>query len=280
MNQHGLGIVLAVAIGALSAHTSAQPCEGDLPEAGVPVRVPLGPANFGELPEACGVTSISLRGRMGILIATDDYYGQLHAGGTLGGRLVLPGGSWLSAELPGFDYRFVANATVEAESLGLSASTIGYHVPLPLGDSVQIAPYGRLMFPTETVFHNALRYGVEHGIAAVANLAPWFEVMGGYALPLQLTTGAYGHSHSVFMPTVTLDAGFRPFSWFEGVAGLAMRVVPGDEEPFEGLDPRVSLRFYPWRGSFVDASGTFPLLGRDRTNAAIGVTLGYLFGEH
>ncbi|MBW2456402.1 MAG: hypothetical protein JRI68_17915 [Deltaproteobacteria bacterium] len=262
----------------VAAGAQAQPCESDLPEAGVPVRAPLAPANFGEQPEACGVTSISLRGRLALLIAMDDYYGQMHAGVGLGGRLVLPGGSWLSAELPGFDYRFAANATIEAESMGLSASTVGYHVPVRLGDHLQLAPYGRLMFPTETVFDNALRYGVEHGISMVGNVAPWLEVMGGYSLPLALTTGAYGHSQSLFMPTVSLDIGLRPFTWFEGVGGLSMRVAPGEEEAFEGLDPRAALRFYPWRGSFIDVSGTFPLLGRDRTNAAVGVTLGVLFG--
>jgi len=268
-----------MALGALGGEAQAEPCDSELPEAGVPVRAPLAPASFGEQPAACGATTIALRTRMSVLIAMDDYYGQMHAGAGVTGSILLPGGSWLSAELPGFDYRFAANATVEDDHLGLSASTLGYHVPVPLGERLQLAPYGRVMFPTETVFENAVRYGVEHGISMVGNVTPWLELMGGYALPLRLTTGAHGHTQSLFMPTMSLDLGFRPFTWFEGVGGLSMRVAPGEDEAFEGLNPRVALRFYPWRSSFIDLSGTFPVLGRDRTNAAVGLTLGYRFGQ-
>jgi hypothetical protein len=269
---------MALVLLMIPSAATAAPCTSDQPEAGAPVRVPLGPANFGVVPEACGVHELSLRGRMGVLIAEDDFYGQLNLGADLMGRFVLPGGSWISAQLPGFEYRFVANATVEAESTGTSASTLGWHVPIQWTDSVQLAPYFRTMLPSESVFVHAHRYGFEQGIAFVSNIMPWFEVMGGYAMPLLLTTN-FGTTKPLLMPTLSVDAGFRPWSWFEGVVGLSTRIVPADDEPFESADPRVALRFYPWGRMLIDVFGAFPLLGRDRTNVAVGLTLGLLLSE-
>ena len=122
-----------------------------LPEAGAPVRAPLGPSDFGVIPEACPQYELSLRGNMGVLIDEPDFYGVLDLGATLRARLPLPGGGWVSASVPGFAYKFVANATVEADSAYLSASTIGLHVPVHVSSIFSMAPYVRWMLPTETI---------------------------------------------------------------------------------------------------------------------------------
>jgi len=267
-----LGLALAAPLPA--ARALAQPCASEQAEAGVPIRAPLGPSDFGLLPEACGASEVTLGGRLGLLIAKDDYYGLVQAGGALRGRLLLPGGSWLSASLPGFDYRYAANATVTVGRADLSASTLGWHLPLAPLPWFQIAPYVRVLLPTETVLQHATRYGFEHGISVVANLSPYFELLGGYAVPLLLTTSGAA-TLPLLMPTVSVDRGVRPWDWFDLVAGVSLRVVPGDAEPLEGFDPRVGLRFYPWQGMLADLSGTFPLFGRDRTLAGVGLTLGY-----
>lgn len=273
MNARQLATVLCLALWPGLSH--AEPCDSKLPEAGAPVRVPLGPADIGMLPEACAATSLELRGHMGVLIAMDDYYGQLTLGGAPRGRLELPGGSWLSMQLAGVEYRFLANATVEADAVELGATTVGWHQPLPVTERLQLAPFVRVLLPTESVYRNAAHFGLEHGVSSVFNVHPMFEVMGGYSIPLVLTT-SYGGTHSVYTPTLTADAGFRPWSWFEVVGGVSLRIVPPDPEPFESFDPRASLRFYPWRGLLVDVAGAWPLGGRDRTNAAVGLSLGWL----
>jgi hypothetical protein len=254
----------------------AGPCDGEQPEAGAPVRVPHGPAYFGVLPEACAATSVSANAQLGLLIAEADYYGQLHVAGGLRGRLELPGGSWLSAELPGPDYWYLVNATVEADRLSLAAMTVGWHLPIRVAEPFQIAPYVRALLPTETIFENATRYGFEHGVAAVAKLHSMLELMGGYAVPLLLTDN-HGTTHSVLMPSVVADVGFRPWDWVELAAGAALRVVPPDEEPFESFDVRAAIRVYPWAGSFLDLAAAFPLGGRDRSLVAAGVSLGWIF---
>ena len=269
--------VAASMVAGVGEARASEPCESKLPEAGAPIRAPYGPADFGTVPEACAATAAALRGRMGILIAEEDYYGGVVAGGALRARFELPGGSWMSAQLPGVEYRLAVNATVEAESLDMSASSLGWHQPLRVSERFQVAPYVRAMLPTETVFENATRYGFEHGTAFVFNAHPMFEVMGGYSVPLLLTYNN-GTTHSIYTPTLAIDAGFRPWSWFELAAGASVRITPPDAEPFESFDPRVALRFYPWRGLYIDTSAAFPLGGRDRTDAAIGLSLGWILG--
>jgi hypothetical protein len=249
-------------------------CDSAQPEAGAPVRVPLGPADFGMVPEACPATAIMLAGRTSILIAEDDFYGMLLAGAGLRGRIELPGGSWFSAQLPGYSYRFVANATVEAESNDVSASTLGYHVPLSLRGAT-VAPYVRLMLPTETAFEHTARWGIEQGISSVVRAGRYFELMVGYAMPMLLTSNQ-ATTRGLLMPTAIFDVGVRPAPWFEGVLGASVRVATPDEEPFESLDPRAALRFYPKGGLHIEANAAMPVLGRDRTNAAVGLSIGWI----
>ena len=78
------------------------------------------------------------------------------------------------------------------------------------------------------------------------------------------------------MPTVTIDAGYRPWSWSQLMLGAALRIVPRDPEPFESFDPRAALRFYPWGSGIIDLSAAFPLFGRDRTLTSVGLTVGAL----
>ena len=275
-SKWAVALAAAATMGAMvgQAHAS-EPCDSKLPEAGAPIRAPHAPADFGTVPEACAATAAALRGRMGILIAEQDYYGGVVAGGALRARFELPGGSWMTAHLPGVEYRLAVNATVESDSLDMSASSLGWHQPFRLSERLQVAPYVRAMLPTETVFENATRYGFEHGTAFVFNAHPMFEVMGGYSVPLLLTYNN-GTTHSIYTPALTIDAGFRPWTWFELAAGASVRITPPDLEPFESFDPRVALRFYPWRGLYIDTAAAFPLGGRDRTNAAVGLSLGWI----
>jgi hypothetical protein len=182
----------------------------------------------------------------------------------------------VSASLPGVAFDFVANATVEADTLNLSASTIGLHLPVPVHEMFALAPYVRWLLPTETILNNATRFGFEQGIAFVASFHRIFEITGGYSLPLAMTTSGLA-TESLFRPTVAVDLGLRPWSWVEVLAGGQLRVVPSHEpEPLEGADVRTSLRFYPWRGALIDLAAAFPLAGRDRSLVAAGVGLGWV----
>jgi hypothetical protein len=265
--------LLALIVG-VARPAQAAPCDAPQPEAGVPIRLPTAPADFGMLPEACPATSVAGTGHMNVLIAEEDFYGSLWVGGALRARIELPNKSWISAQLPGPEYRFVANATVEADSADLSASTLGYHAPIRIG-GVQIAPFARIMLPSETAFHNARRLGLEHGVSLVAPAGKYLELLGGYSLPLLLTV-VESQVDALYLPTVSFDIAVRPARWFVGALGVAVRVAPADEDPFESLDPRATLRFYPYRGLFLEAVGGVPVLGRDRTDGVLALSIGWI----
>ena len=253
-------------------------CASD-PESGVPVRVPItGPADFGVLPEACPATSVAARGRAAILVAERDYYGSLFAGAALAGRVAVGNGVWLSLWAPGPEYRFVANATVEQDSADLSAGTLGVHVPLEVDRRLVVAPYGRVLIPTETVLSRGTRTGIEQGLSAVVRLGDRVELVGGWAFPLLFTDGG-ASVRTLFAPAVSTDIVLRPFRALAIAAGAAVRVVPSDPDPLESVDPRASLRLYPWRGTFVDVSGALPLGGRDRSDVAAAIALGWIWSR-
>ncbi len=180
------------------------------------------------------------------------------------------------AALPGFGFKFVANATVEASRAYVSASTLGLHVPVPVTPTLALAPYVRALLPTESLAANATRYGFEQGIALVADLHPLFELTGGYAAPLRITSVGTVN-RALFTPTFALDGGLRPWSWLEVMAGAQLRMVPQNEDaPIEGLGLRTAVRLYPHGGMLIDIGSTIPLAGRDRRLAAFGLSLGWV----
>jgi hypothetical protein len=259
----------AALLAVLAARSAASACEGR------PVRVPvLGAADMGVLPEACEATEISLENRGAVLVATDDLYGSVQAGFGLRGRLIVAERTWLSLWAPGFEYRFVANATVEADRASLGGSVLGAHHRIPLGARTSLAPFARILLPTETGFERATRWGFEDGVAVTTQIHERIEIVGGYAMTLTSTVNG-GRTLSVLTHTFATDAVWRPGRVFGLAAGVGSRFVLADPRPLESLDPRLAFRFYPGRGFFVFLGGMLPLFGRDRTNVAAALSIGW-----
>lgn len=278
MRRHALlAAMLVGTLGARAAH-AGDACTSQQPEAGVPIRLLIGPAALGTVPEACAANEVALQSWGAVLIAANEFYGSLDAGGAPVGRFVLPGGSWVSVFLPGFEYRFVANASIEAEAKSLSGSSLGWHVPLSVSRRVQIAPFARVLFPSETVYHRATRFGFDEGIAAVWRIRPFLELTGGYSMPVLLTVNR-PTVYSVLLPTAAADLAFEPWRFFAVVAGASIRLRSGDTPPFESFDPRAALRFYPFRGSRIELAAAAPLFGRDRTDLLAAISMGYVWGQ-
>lgn len=277
MNRVVILVALASTIESRVAY-AGDACVSKQPEAGVPIRLLVGPAGLGTVPAACAASEIAVQSWGAVLIATSDYYGSLDAGGAMVGRFVLPGGSWISVFAPGIEYRFVANASIEADATSVSGSALGWHLPLSVTSHVQIAPFARTLFPTETVYHRASRFGFDDGIAAVWRISPFLELTGGYSMPLLLTVNR-PTTYSVLLPTATADLAFEPWRFFAVVAGASVRLRSGDESPFESFDPRAALRFYPFRGSRIELAAAAPLFGRDRTDLLAAISMGYVWGR-
>jgi hypothetical protein len=271
-----VAVVLALATAERGAR--AEPCRARVPEAGVPARTVVGPAGLGSPAEACAANDISLQGFASALIAVEDFYGGLGAGLTARARFVLGPEHWLSVWVPGLEYRFLANATIEAESAGMGAGAIGYHRALALGKDAQLAPFARMLLPTESVYQNAVRYGFDHGVSAVVRAEPWLELVGGAAFPLYVTVGS-GSYHLSYQPNFAAEAIAAPFTFLAVAGGLGLRMRAGDDSALESFDPRLAVRVYPFRGARLEAAALLPLWGADRTDLVLGVNLGWIFED-
>jgi len=270
-----------VAVGALTAFVVAPlplravcAVERSL-DRGAPLRSAPGPAGFAAVPEACAASEIALQGDAAALIATEDFFGTLEAAALVRARYAPSRRLWFSLWLPGLSYRFAANATVEAESVDLGAGALGVHFGLPLGAATQLAPFARVLAPTESVFVHATRYGFEHGISFVHEPSRRLELVGGLAFPL-LVTDAFGTLHSAFLPTLTAQAGFTALSWLHLIGGASLRVRAGDEGGFDAFEPALGVRFFAWRRLRLELGGRAPLWGEDRTDLGLVLNVGYL----
>jgi len=267
-------IALVVAL-VTSGSARADPCHSAQPEAGAPARVGLGPAGFGSIPEACPATEASLQGSGSLLVAMDDFYGWVDTGLAPRARLRLSERAWFSAWLPGLEYRYCANATIEASSTGLSAASVGVHHGFLLGRSMGVAPFVRVLVPLESGYLNATRYGFDHGVSAVAELGSSVEAVGGVSFPALLTRN--GHTlHTSYSPMLDAEAVLKPFQALSLLVGAGLRLRSGDDSGFDGFDPRAGLRLYPFGGMRIELGAAFPLGGRDRTDVVGGLNLGWI----
>jgi hypothetical protein len=263
---------------ALSQAAQAAPCTGRLPEAGAPPRLSFGPGGFGSVPEACPATDSALQAFASALIAVDDFYGSLEAGLAPRFRRRLSGNDWLSLWLPPLQYRFSANATIEASTVGIGDAAFGYHRAYVLDEQLALAPYVRVLYPFDSGYRNATRYGVEHGLAANLRLDARLELVGGLAFPLLFTVNG-ARVHASYIPSFEAEAVLSPLDWLSVALGAGCRWRDGDDPGFESFDPRVALRFYPYSGLRIELAAATPLWGGDRTDLVLGLNLGWVFRD-
>lgn len=240
-------------------------------EEGRGVRVPLGPADLGVLPEACEATEASIEGRASALIASSDLYGSLAAGLGLRGRLILLTRTWLSLWAPSLEYRYVANATVTADRSSLGDTALGIHHRLALRENLSLSPFVRVLLPTETGYSRSARWGFENGIAGTYRMREKLEFVGGYAFTLVSVVNG-GSALSILGESISADVVYRPWRVFGVAGGGALRFVLGDREPFESFDPHLAARFYPMKSLTIALNAALPLWGRDRTNVGLGLS--------
>lgn len=266
-----LGVGLLVLLGSPPI-ALAQPCESG---PGAPLLVARPPANFGTLPPACPGTDASLISGAALLVDRGDYYGALWAGSTLAGRAAITDSLWVSAVVPGIEHRFVANAVIEASHTGLGAGNLGVHASLPAGDSMAFAPFARALLPTESVYRHARRHGGELGSSAVWRTSARTELAGGLTVPVLVTVNGPWREVLV-QPLAGADVFFQPRSWISLGAGAAARLNATErDESLEAIEARAGVRVFPWRGARAELVIAAPRYGRDRTDAAVSLSLGW-----
>lgn len=268
-----LPLCALVTLTVTSARAAPDPCTSDQPEAGVAIRATTGPGELGRTPEACAATALTLDAGAAITLDLDDFYGGIRANAALHGRVALVEHGWLSLGLPALQWIYSANASIEATQIEAGPLTLGAHLAAWHDDTQQLAPFVRVLLPTDTIYQRALRFGVELGAVYLVRADDHLElVLGASASEIAVANPPATLATTTFQ--LTADATWRPLDWFSFALGLGARTTASDT-PFESFDPRLAFRFYPWRGLLIDLSAWLPLAGRDRTSAGALLSIGW-----
>jgi hypothetical protein len=241
----------------------AERCQGQAALQGAPIALTLGLADFGATPPSCASTGVALEARGSALIDTPDFYGALTAEAVLTGTFALGEATWVSAAVSALRYRFVQNASVVGTELGLGPTSVGLHRVMLRGARWRVAPYGRLLLPTETGRHFSLQLGLEAGASGSFEPMPGLSLGGGLSLPV---TAVVLGERTLWQlaPRASLDATYAPWRWLELAGGAELRLAL--EGGLDFVAPKVAVRLYPWRTLHVQLAGMMPLAGLERTD--------------
>jgi hypothetical protein len=272
LSRGGAWVVALGVLCLLPGVARAEQCKGQPALQGAPIALTLGPADFGATPPTCVSTGVALEGRGTALIDTPDFYGALSAEAVLAGSFALGEATWVSAAVNVLRYRFVQNASVVGTHLGVGPTSVGLHRVMLRGERWRVAPYARLLLPTETGRNFSVQLGLEPGASASFEPLPGLSLGGGLSLPVTVVVLGERTLWQL-APRASLDAAYAPWRWLELAVGAELRLALEGG----GLDfvaPKVAVRLYPWRTLHVQLAGMMPLVGLERTDFRGSLGLG------
>ena len=260
----------------LSNTTLAHPCRTRLLELGAPSRLVFGPGSLGSVPETCPSTETGVQAFGSALVAVQDFYGYVNGGLGANLRYAFSDRDWMSLQFVPFEYRFSANATIEASKSGMGAGALGYHRQFTLSRTLLISPYVRVLIPTESVYENSVRYGFDHGISLAALLTKRLVLTGGFSYPSYfVVNGTRFFAYSI--PNVSVDSVLMINPWLSVLLGAGARFRTGQQTAFESFDPRFAIRSCLLGGLRMELGAATPLGGADRTDVVGVLDVAWVF---
>ncbi len=264
-------IAVAVACGA-GGRAHAQTCPPQAVESG-PLFLAPGPADFGQVPEACAATQADLRLRSEILVDRPDFYGALTGAATLRAKLRL-GPRWaLSAALDAASYRLAVNAAVQSSGVGVGPATVG-GARMFETEAGLAAIYARVLLPFDSARRHGAVWGGELGVCAARRLPRSLRLAAGASFPATLAV-VEGAGHGTLRPGGLLEVAWGPRPWAALAAGVAARTELAPDPTVLALALRPSALLI-WRQRLTFGIGAdVPVAGRDRTDLTVSLLAGF-----
>jgi hypothetical protein len=236
-----------------------------------------GPADFGDVPEACPGRDVMARLRGTLLVASGypDYYGNVTASAMLRLRYPLSPRVWLSVGLDVVTFRYVANAVVRSHAFDLGPPTVGvYRGFAPGAGRSALAIYARLLLPVDTARINGVLLGGELGASYWRPLRSRFSVQGGVAVPLPVTV-IDGQVHGALRPAALMEGVWHAGRGVAFSVGAAGRTEITPQTDLLSVAARAALRLVLKRGMNAALAAEIPFAGSDRTDAVVSLFVGW-----
>jgi hypothetical protein len=270
-----LGALSVVSPGARAASDAERgPCRDAYAHVRAPIAIATEGADFAGSAAACGGQRVALDLRADATIAASapEFYGNLRGAALLSGTFAPSDRFWIDAAADVARYDFVANASIVAKGFGAGPATLTVHGVLERSARLQVAPFVRALLPLESGWANALRVGIEPGLAALLALSPRWSLQASASYPLQ-TTWLGRRVTWRFTPRATLDLDVAPLRWLELLAGLEVRLVADPDGNLDALTARSAIRAHLGRGVDVHFEVAVPFAGFDRALARVALGL-------
>jgi hypothetical protein len=241
-----------------------------------PLPASDGPADFGQVPEACSGQDVLGRLRATLLVASGypDYYGDLSAAATLRMRYALAPRIWMSVGLDVVTFRYVANAVVRSHGFGLGPPTVAVYRRVDRGAATALVLYARLLLPVDTARDNGVAVGGEVGASAWRPLRSRFALQGGVALPVPVLV-IDGQAHAALRPAALVEATWRAGGTVAVSLGVAGRAEATPDAALLAVAARAGLRLALAHGIMGALTAELPFAGDDRTNAIVSLFVGW-----
>lgn len=242
----------------------------------VPVRLSIGPADLGQLPELQPGSRLLFTQKFGALVATSDLFGTVLLETQLRGTAILTERFWMDLVIPLVEYRQVINASLTASRLSFGTVSATANYLLHENTRERVTFFGRVFLPTSTAFRQSQLFGFEVGLASGVAVRPWLNFMGGIHLPMKFTVLG-GRILAQALPMISTDFDFDICRGFSVVAGAELRIGVSTQVTLEHIAPKLALRFYPVASWLVELKGLYVLTGAERQTINAALTTGLVF---
>lgn len=254
------------------------PLHGGLPSG--PLGLSFFEGDVGRPRRVCPHNEVSISASLMAIDVADDlivedgnFYATLAGAGEISGSWKFSDRGELFASLEAVKYRYVQNATLIKDHLGLGFLSLGATYQTWSRGSNILAASGRMTLPTAFGYYeNAWPLAFDFGLALASRPSPRLSVHAQLGSVLSF---AVSHGDPGTQAGVQLLAGleYTPWDWLGLVLDLG--ALLGYREGLDQLTLGAGFRFRIWEGLGIELAGMLPYAGSTASELAIVLRISY-----
>lgn len=267
--MRGWGVrLVALGLAALaSAPASADPCKSfgyGMPTG--PVVAPLLDGGLGRAYRVCGRSELAIRGGGLLTVDKPNFYGHVSAGATLAGSWAPTKYTEVFAGVEVVRYDTVIQS-LSASRVGFGHTYLGGSVRGLASERLSLGFNGKVVLPTAVgLYREAWPFGLDVGLSGHFAATPKVHLHGQMGLLASVAAGR-GDPGFRIGGAFTGGAEFLPIRRMSIVVDL--HSIVGYTDVVDVVAGSAALRLSGLKRFGFEIAGTFPFVGRDRTQAVV-----------